>query len=80
SWFSASFIATFARYDYIVDDRLQDEQRSKIRAYLREVISARYKFASIDQKNTAMNNFEADLRSARLREERRPTRAIGVLS
>ncbi|MFP3466051.1 SIR2 family protein [Leifsonia sp. SIMBA_070] len=80
SWFSASFIATFARYAYIVDDRLQDEQRSKIRAYLREVISARYKFASIDQKNTAMNNFEADLRSARLREERRPTRAIGVLS
>lgn len=80
SWFSASFVATLARYAYIADGRLQDDQRSKIRSYLREVIGTRYTFGSPEQKNTAMNNFEAELRNARLREERRPRRSIEVLS
>ncbi|NII52079.1 SIR2 family protein [Frigoribacterium endophyticum] len=79
SWFSASFLAGLARYAYVTDDRLHEEQRAKIRQYLRRVIGARYSFSSVSQRNSAMNNFEADLRSARLREERRPRRSLRVI-
>jgi hypothetical protein len=79
SWFSASFLAGLVRYAYVTDDRLHDEQRAKIRQYLRRVIGARYSFSSVSQRNSAMNNFEADLRSARLREERRPRRSLRVI-
>ena len=80
SWFSATFFARFAEYAFVTDARLSDTQRSRIRQYLRDIIDARYDFSSVGQRNSAMNNFEADLRRARLQEERRPKRALTVLN
>jgi len=80
SWFSATFFARFAEYAFVTDGRLSDTQRSRIRQYLRDIIDARYDFSSVGQRNSAMNNFEADLRRARLQEERRPKRALTVLN
>jgi hypothetical protein len=71
TWLSASFLANMARYAFIADARLTDNHRDKIRAYLRDVVTARYSFSNVANKNTVLNNFEADLRSARLREQGR---------
>jgi hypothetical protein len=80
SWFSAVFLSSIARYAYIADIRLTDDEREKIRQFLRQVVGERYDFSGIDHKNRVMNSFEDDLRQARLSETRRPQRALTILS
>ncbi|WP_167139175.1 SIR2 family protein [Diaminobutyricimonas sp. TR449] len=76
SFFSASFFASLARYAYMVDERLSEEQRGQIRHYLRRVIGARYNFRSQEHRNSVLNDFENSLRRARLQETKRSRRQI----
>ncbi|WP_104170593.1 SIR2 family protein [Cryobacterium sp. M23] len=80
SWFSAGFLSSVARYAYISDVRLTDDEREKIRQYLRQVIGERYDFSGIDHRNRVMNSFEDKLRKARLGETRRPQRSLNILT
>ena len=79
SWFSASFLASIARYAYISDTRLTDDDRVLIREFLRQAVGVRYSFSGVSAKNKAMNAFEDQLRRAQLNETQRPARAITVL-
>jgi hypothetical protein len=79
SWFSASFLASIARYAYISDPHLSDVDRDAIREFLRQAIGVRYSFSGIPAKNKAMNGFEDELRRAHLNESKRPAREITVL-
>jgi hypothetical protein len=79
SWFSASFLASIARYAYISDPRLTDNDRAAIREFLRGAIGVRYSFTGVPAKNKAMNVFEDELRRAHLNESKRPVRSITVL-
>ncbi|AZZ53552.1 SIR2 family NAD-dependent protein deacylase [Rathayibacter festucae] len=80
SWFSASFLSSIARYAYVSDERLSDEDRGSIREFLRESIDIRYSFAGgVTAKNKAMNSFEDELRKVLLKEKVEAPRSITVL-
>ncbi|ROS25237.1 SIR2-like protein [Rathayibacter sp. PhB127] len=71
SFFAASFLSSLARYSYIVDERLNDEQRGKIREFLRRVVSERYNFRDVTHRVEILNSFEDKLRRSRLDEGRK---------
>lgn len=78
SFFSASFFAALARYSYITDDSLNDEQRDRIREYLRRVITYRYNFRDVQHKISSLNSFEDRLRKARLSEGKSSRMALSI--
>lgn len=61
SFFCATFLAALARYEYLTDATLSDDDRGVIRAFLRRVIGARYNFRDIAHRQNAMNEFESKL-------------------
>lgn len=76
SFFGATYFAASARYAFIADRTLSDDDRDAIRAFLRRVIAARYSFRDIPHKNTVLNDFEDSLRRARLQEGRNQSPAM----
>ncbi|MFC8523937.1 SIR2 family protein [Pseudarthrobacter sp. NPDC057230] len=78
TFFCAAFFAGIARYAYVVDATLSDEDRDEIRSFLRRVIAVRYNFKGVDHRSKVLNDFEASLRRQRLQEGRRRPRAISI--
>lgn len=79
TFFGASFLATLARYAYVSDPSLTEQQAADIRAFLRRVISARYNFSGVDHRVRVLNDFENRLRRERLDEGRKPSvKSLGV--
>jgi len=71
TFFSASFLASIARYAYITDKSLEKEERVEIRNFLRRVISARYKFDGVKHRSDVLSKFETKLNRDRLEKGRR---------
>lgn len=71
TFFSASFLASLARYAYLTDDSLKDGERDELRDFLRRVISARYKFDGVKHRSEVLSKFETKLNRDRLDKGRR---------
>lgn len=78
TFYSASFLASLARYAYVVDDRLADDQRARIRDFLRRVVAARYRFDDPEHKNRALNTFEDKLRKSALNESLKRKNRVAI--
>lgn len=79
TFFGASFLATLARFAYVSDPSLTEQEAGEIRAFLRRVISARYNFDGVDHRVRVLNDFENKLRRERLDEGRKLSpKSIGV--
>lgn len=66
SFFCSTYIAGLARYAYVTDEALSDDELQKIREFLRRIITERYVFSSIEERNRVTNKFEDNLSRKRL--------------
>lgn len=74
SFFCAYFTASLARFAYVTDTSLTENELTKIRAFLRRIINERYHFDSQEQRNRTNNEFETKLNRNRLNNKQNPTR------
>ncbi len=66
SFFCTTYIAGIARYAFVTDHTLDDNDQSRLREFLRRIITERYEFNSLDQKVRTTNTFEDKLSRKRL--------------
>ncbi len=79
TFFSASFLAGLARYAYLSDETLGDDDRDEIRRFLRRVVAARYNFRGVEHRAKVLSNFETQLQRDRL-DRSRPMRQLEIAS
>lgn len=77
NFFAAWWLEARVRYEYISNENLSEDDRNRVRRFLRRIVEVRYAFRSTNQRVDTVNKFENHLRHQRLLHRARNKTELG---